>query len=76
MVGHISSEERAATMWKLEVGFVVVVGLSAGLITLQADVGPLAFLGATAVGSVVGVLLVWLAFPDAEDLEPRRRGRR
>ena len=80
MVGPISAEERSATMLKLKLGFVVLIGVSAGLITLQADVGLAGFLGATASGLVVGVVLTWVAFPDGDDLDRRsrdpRRGRR
>jgi membrane associated rhomboid family serine protease len=74
MVGPIGTEERVSTMRKLEAGFVVIVGVSCGLITLQADAGPVVFLAATVAGLVVGVLLVWLAFPDAGDLDRRSRG--
>jgi hypothetical protein len=76
MVGPIGTEERVSTMRKLKAGFVVIVGLSCGLITLQADVGAEVFLAATAAGLVVGVLLVWVAFPDAGDLDRRSRGPR
>ena len=68
MVGPISDEERSAFAWKLKLGFVLLVALSAGLITLQADVGLAGFLAASGAGAVMGVLLVWIAFPDRERL--------
>jgi membrane associated rhomboid family serine protease len=81
MVGGISDEERERFAVKLKAGFVVLVGLSGGLITLYADMGPAAFLVATAVGFLVGLVLVWLVFPERTDLERgdgvrSRRGRR
>ena len=68
MVGPISDEERTAFALKVKVGFVLLVALSAGLITLQADAGPVGFLTASAAGAVMGVLLVWIAFPSRERL--------
>ena len=65
---------------KLKAGFVLLIGASAGLISLQADVGLAGFGAATVAGLGVGAVLTWLAFPDAEDLDRRsrdpRRGRR
>lgn len=69
MVDGITDEERERFAVKLKAGFVLLVGLSAGLITLQADAGLEVFLVATATGSAVGVVLVWLVFPDRTDLE-------
>jgi hypothetical protein len=68
MVGPISDEERSAFAWKLKLGFVVLVALSAGLITLQADAGLAGFLAASGAGAVLGVLLVRIAFPSWERL--------
>ncbi|MEF8782602.1 MAG: hypothetical protein V5A39_06390 [Haloarculaceae archaeon] len=80
MVGGITDEERERFAVKLKAGFVLLVGLSAGLVTIQAGASLEAFLAATAAGSVVGVVLVWLVFPDRADLERgdqsrSRRGR-
>ncbi|MFT4948797.1 MAG: putative membrane protein YccC [Natronomonas sp.] len=69
MVGGITDEERERFAVKLKAGFVLLVGFSSGLITVQAGASLVAFLVATAAGSVVGVLLVWLVFPDRADLE-------
>jgi hypothetical protein len=82
MVEPVSDEERSSFVRKLKIGFVFLVGLSGGLITLQTDAGAIGFLTATAMGLVVGVVLVWIAFPDRDDLargsdaDSRRRGRR
>jgi hypothetical protein len=64
MVEPVTDDERFSFLTKLKVGFVALVGLSAGLITLQAGADPLLFVGATGVGGLVGVLLVAVAFPD------------
>lgn len=68
MVGPVSDEERDSFAWKLKGGFVLLVALSCGLITLQADVGLAWFLGASVAGGVVGVVLVWIAFPERQQL--------
>jgi lysozyme family protein len=80
MVGPIDDAERLSFMKRLKVGFVLLVGVSAGLITLQTDAGPTAFAGALAVGSLLGIVLVRFAFPaggsgDGAD-SWERRGRR
>ena len=75
MVDGISDEERERFAVKLKAGFVLMVGLSAGLITLQSDVGVEGFLVTTAVGLVAGVVLVWFVFPDREDLSRGDRSR-
>lgn len=65
MVGPESERERRrpGIPRKLRLGFVALVGVSAGLITLHGGVGPLGFASAVAVGTLVGVVLVRLAFP-------------
>jgi len=80
MVDGISDEERERFAVKLKAGFVLLVGLSSGLVTLYADIGWQGFGVATGVGCVVGLLLVWLVFPERTDLERgdgsrSRRGR-
>jgi hypothetical protein len=77
MVDPVSDEERERFALKLKAGFVLLVGLSAGLITLQGEVGPLGFLGATVGGVLAGAVLVRVVFPAREELERgSRRGRR
>lgn len=68
MVGPISSEERLAASRRLKIGFILLVGLSAGLITLQGEPSILGFALAVGVGLLVGVLLVVLAFPRGFEL--------
>lgn len=63
MVGPISDDERRTALRRLKLGFVAVIGVSAGLITLQGDAGPVAFVAATGAGLVFGAVLVWVALP-------------
>jgi hypothetical protein len=58
MVGPISDEERRSGHRRLQTGFVVLVGISSGLITLQADPTILQFLGAVLGGTILGIVLV------------------
>lgn len=69
MVEGISDEERERFAVKLKAGFVLLVGLSGGLITLYADVGWQGFLVACGIGLAAGILLVWLVFPERTDLQ-------
>jgi len=66
MVGPVDSEKRLSVRRKLRVGFVLLVGVSAGLTTLQTRSDPLVFLAATVAGCLVGAVLVWLAFPGGD----------
>lgn len=63
MVGPTSREERLTASRRLKIGFVCLVGISSGLITLQGDPTILVFALAVLLGLVVGVVLVALAFP-------------
>lgn len=69
MVEPVSDEERSDFAKKLKIGFVLLVGLSGGLITLQADAGVTGFLVATCLGVAAGVILVRIAFPEQRDLQ-------
>lgn len=62
MVGPtLSDEERDAANLRLSIGFVVLVGLSGGLVSLHVDPTPLQFVGAVLAGLVTGtLLLLWL----------------
>ena len=63
MVGPIPSADRESLAFRLKVGFSLVIGASAGLITLQGDV-PLAVTGLVAlVGLVFGAVVTWFVFP-------------
>jgi hypothetical protein len=58
MVGPISDTERRSGHRRLQAGFVALVGVSSGLITLQADPTVLQFLGAVLGGTILGIVLV------------------
>ncbi|PSP76287.1 hypothetical protein BRC86_01375 [Halobacteriales archaeon QS_3_64_16] len=58
MVGPLSDEDRRSGHRRLQTGFVVLVGLSSGLITLQTDPTILLFLGAVLGGTILGIALV------------------
>ena len=70
MSGPISQEDRERTMTRLKVGVVLLVGLSGGLITSQGEAAWTVVAAAVAGGLVVGATLVWLLFPDLEDVSP------
>ncbi len=72
MVGPISDEERDAATTKVKLFFTALVGLSAGLVSLQGDPSPAMFLAAIAGGLVFGGLLIWYVFPDTTGLTQRR----
>ena len=63
MVGPIRNEDRLAASRRLKLGFVLLVGLSSGLITLQGDPTIFEFALAVLVGLVVGLVLVVVALP-------------
>jgi|APHM01.1.fsa_nt_gi hypothetical protein len=71
MVGPVSNEERDAFTRKLKVGFVVLVGLSAGLITLQGDPSVVVFVGAVLGGLAIGAVLTWFIAPEIEYRDQR-----
>ena len=70
MSGPISQEDRERTMTRLKVGVVLLVGVSGGLITSQGEAAWTVVAAAVAGGLVVGATLVWLLFPDLEDVSP------
>lgn len=61
---------------RLKVGFVVLVAVSAGLIATYAEGSVLDVFGAVASGAVLGVVLIWLAFPSLDSEQQRRVRRR
>jgi hypothetical protein len=63
MVGPTTQEERRTASRRLRLGFVALVGLSGGLITLQGDVSLLVSALAVLAGLLVGVVMVAFAFP-------------
>ncbi|MFC6733192.1 MULTISPECIES: hypothetical protein [unclassified Haladaptatus] len=76
MVGPLSSEERTEATTRLKIGFVLLVGFSAGLITLPSEPTFVEFGVAFLAGSALGVLLVWLVFPGTGDIAGDARRRR
>ncbi|SDF65427.1 hypothetical protein [Halorientalis regularis] len=66
MVGPVSNDERQSFTRRLKIGFVVLVGVSAGLITLQGDPTPVVLAGAVVGGLFAGTLLVQFAIPSAD----------
>ncbi|WP_336133737.1 hypothetical protein [Natronomonas amylolytica] len=70
MTGPISREERAKTMRWVKLVFVLLVGVSAGLITSQGDASLEIVVGAIVGGLLLGIALVWYLFPDPEALAP------
>lgn len=58
MVGPLSDTERRSGHRRLQAVFVALVGVSAGLISLQADPTALQFLGAVLGGTALGIVLV------------------
>jgi hypothetical protein len=63
MVGPTTREERRSASRRLKLGFVALVGISGGLITLQGDVSLLVSVLAVLAGLFVGVVIVAFAFP-------------
>ena len=63
MVGPTTHEDRRSASRRLKLGFVALVGISGGLITLQGDVSLRLTLLAVLVGLLVGVVIVAFAFP-------------
>lgn len=61
---------------RLRIGFVVLVAVSAGLVAGYAGGSLTEGLIAVGAGVLVGLLLVWLAFPSPEEGANRARGRR
>jgi predicted exporter len=73
MVGPMSSEERSRLTLRLKIGFVLLIGFSAGLTTLVGDPTLVEVALVTLVGLVVGAVVVRVVFPGTGAVEPRRR---
>lgn len=58
MVGPLSDDDRRAGHRRLQAAFVALVGVSAGLISLQAGPTALQVLGSVLCGIVLGIVLV------------------
>lgn len=60
MVGpSMTDEDRRSLSLRLQVGFALLVGVSGGLVALQAGGSLVAVLGATVGGLLVGAALTW-----------------
>lgn len=75
MVDPVSSADRVRTLRWVKLGTVLLVGLSAGLISVQGGATIELAAGSTAAGLFVGGALVWYLFPDADAIAPAARGR-
>ncbi len=77
MVDPVPETDRRAFARKVRLGFVLLVGLSCGLVALHSGGSPRGVAGVTAVGLVVGIVLL-VAMPSGESSRSRhsRRGRR
>ena len=69
MVGPVSQAEREETTKKVKLAFTALVGLSAGLVSLQMDPSPAMFVGAVVGGLLLGGPLIWYVFPDTSALD-------
>jgi hypothetical protein len=73
MVGpSMSDEERAVASRRLRVGFVLLVGLSGGLVSLQAGPTLVQFFAAVLGGLLVGWLLLWFLVRMSREISPEK----
>jgi len=63
MVDPITDDERSAFYRKVKLALVALVGVSAGLVTLQTDATLVQSAAAVAGGLLVGGALVWIVLP-------------
>lgn len=70
MVDPIPNDDRIRTLRWVKLGAVLLVGLSAGLIAIQGGASRRAVVAAIASGLLVGGVLVWYLFPDADAIAP------
>ena len=75
MVDPVSSADRARTLRRVKFGTVLLVGLSAGLISAQGGAAIELVAGSALAGLLVGGALVWYLFPDVDSIAPAARGR-
>lgn len=75
MVDPVSSADRVRTLRWVKLGTVLLVGLSAGLISVQGGAAVGLVAGSVLAGLLVGGALVWYLFPDADAIAPAARGR-
>lgn len=82
MVGSsIDADDRSQAALAFKVGFTLLVGVSAGLVSVQVGAGTEFVLAAVAVGTAVGAVLTWFVVRELRQVQPdglaerRRRGR-
>lgn len=66
MVGPVPTDERRSSFRRLKVGVALLVGVSAGLVAIQADASLIAVLAFVTGGTIVGAALAWYVFPSAD----------
>jgi len=76
MVGPISDAERLTFNRRVKLGVTLIVGLSAGLITLQVETTAVQTAGSVAFGLVVGFLLAKYVVPSGPAPATKQRQRR
>lgn len=76
MVGPISDAERLSFNRRVELGVTLLVGLSAGLITLQIETTAVQTAGSVAFGLVLGFLLARYVVPSGPAPATKQRQRR
>ena len=72
MVGPIPSADRESVAFRIKVAFSLVIGASAGLITLQGDVSLAVTALVALIGTVFGALLTWFVFPGSGETARER----
>jgi hypothetical protein len=82
MVGSsITPEDRSRAAVLFKVGFTLLVGLSAGLVSVQADASTAFTVAAVTVGTAIGAVLTWFVVRSIRSVQPdgiaerRERGR-
>jgi hypothetical protein len=63
MVDPLPREDRETGARRLRIGFVALVGGSAGLIAVQGGAGPVGIAVVALAGALIGLVLVALLFP-------------
>ncbi|MFB6141330.1 MAG: hypothetical protein ABEJ26_12965 [Halosimplex sp.] len=76
MVGPVSDTERSSFNRRVKIGVTVLVGASAGLISLQVDPTLPQAAGAVALGLLIGYLLARYVVPSGPAPATRQRQRR
>ncbi|MFO7927937.1 MAG: hypothetical protein ACQET5_10950 [Halobacteriota archaeon] len=70
MVDPITNDDRKRTLRWAKLATVCLVGLSAGLISIQGEAAVELVAGSVLAGLLVGTGLVWYLFPGADELAP------